>query len=65
MSRSDYFNSEGYPDPTAYAVIQEENEAEKRVSLFVKVVKEIAEISGIAFVGRFEVVDKKSGRHFK
>lgn len=65
MSRSDYFNSEGYPDPTAYSVIREENELERKVSLFVKAVKEIAEISGLAIIGRFEVVDKKSGRHFK
>ena len=65
MSRSDFFNSEGYPDPTAYAAIKEENDLEARVTALVKALRTIARLSGFDFVGRFELVDRKTGRHFK
>lgn len=65
MSRCDYCNSEGYPDPTAYAVIKEENDLEARVTALVKALRTIARLSGFDFVGRFELVDQKTGRHFK
>ncbi len=65
MSRSDYFNNEGYADPTAYAAIKEENELEARVAALVKSLRTIAGLSGFDFVGRFELVDRKTGRHFK
>lgn len=65
MSRSDYCNSEGYPDPTAYAVIKEENDLEARVTALVRALRTIARLSGFDFVGRFELVDQKTGRHFK
>jgi hypothetical protein len=65
MSRSDYCNNEGYPDPTAYAVIKEENDLEARVTALVKALRTIARLSGFDFVGRFELVDQKTGRHFK
>lgn len=65
MSRSDYYNSEGYPDQTAYAAIKEENELEARVSSLVKALRTIVMLSGFDFVGRFELVDLRTGRHFK
>lgn len=65
MSRSDYYNSEGYPDTTAYAAIKEENELEARVSSLVKALRTIVRLSGFDFVGRFELVDLRTGRHFK
>lgn len=65
MSRSDYYNSEGYPDPTAYAAIKEENELEARVSSLVKALRTIVRLSGFDFIGRFELVDLRTGRHFK
>jgi hypothetical protein len=65
MSRSDYYNGEGYPDPTAYAAIKEENELEARVSSLVKALRTIVMLSGFDFVGRFELVDLRTGRHFK
>ena len=65
MSRSDYFNGEGYADPTAYAVIKEENDLEARVTALVRALRTIARLSGFDFVGRFELVDQKTGRHFK
>ena len=65
MSRSDYYNGEGSPDPTAYAAIKEENELEARVSSLVKALRTIVMLSGFDFVGRFELVDLRTGRHFK
>ena len=65
MSRSDYFNSEGYADPTTYAAIKEENDLEARVTALVRALRTIARLSGFDFVGRFELVDQKTGRHFK
>lgn len=65
MSRSDYFNSEGYADPTAYAAIKEENDLEARVTALVRALRTIVRLSGFDFVGRFELVDQKTGRHFK
>ena len=65
MSRSDFFNGEGYPDPTAYAVIRDDNELEARVIALVKVLRTTAMLSGFDFAGRFELVDRKTGRHFK
>lgn len=65
MSRSDFFNSEGYADPTAYSVIKKENALEARVKALVKTLRTIVKLSGFELVGRFEFIDIKSGRRFK
>ena len=65
MSRSDYFNAEGYADPTAYAVLKEESELDARVNALVKALRTIAKLSGFEFFGRFELGDLKTGKHFK
>ena len=62
---SPYCNSEGYPNPTAYGVIKEENELEKKVCFLVKIVKFIISESGFELVNRIEIKDKKSGRIFR
>ena len=60
-----YYNSERYPDPTAYAVIKKEEDLEKRVSLLVKAVKTIIAVCGFELIGRIELRDVNSGRLFK
>jgi hypothetical protein len=60
-----FYNSEGYPDPTAYSVIKDENELEKKVHFLIKVLKFIIKESGFDLVNRIEIRDKKSGRVFK
>lgn len=45
-----FYNSEGYPNPTAFGVIQEENELEKKTGFLIKILK---------FIMRFTV--RKSG----
>lgn len=60
-----FYNSEGYPNPTAFGVIQEENELEKKTGFLIKVLKFIISESGYELLNRIEVKDKKSGRVFR
>lgn len=60
-----FYNSEGYPNPTAYGVIKEENELEKKVNFLIKVLKFIIRESGFELVSRIEIRDMKSGRIFR
>lgn len=60
-----YYNSEGYPDPTAFSVIKEESDLEKRVSLLIRAIKTIVAVSGFELLSRIEIRDEKSGRVFK
>ena len=63
------YNSEGYPDPTAYAgmreVVKVENETEKRVSELVKVLKFIIRAYGFELTERIKLKDTKTGREYK
>ena len=63
--KSDFFNSEGYADPTPYKAIKAAEELDKRVSALIKVIKAIAALSGFEIINRIELVDCRSGRHFK
>jgi hypothetical protein len=60
-----FYNSEGYPNPTAFSVIQEENELEKKTGFLIKVLKFIINESGYELLNRIEIKDKKSGRVFR
>jgi hypothetical protein len=60
-----FYNSEGYPNPTAFGVIQEENELEKKTGFLIKVLKFIINESGYELLNRIEVKDKKTGRVFR
>lgn len=60
-----FYNSEGYPNPTAFGVIQEENELEKKTNFLIKVLKFIINESGFELLNRIEIRDKKTGRVFR
>lgn len=60
-----FYNSEGYPNPTAFGVIQEENELEKKTGFLIKILKFIINESGYELLNRIEIKDKKSGRVFR
>lgn len=64
-----YYNSEGYPDPTAYqamkAVMEQEKELERKVHNLVNVLKFIVDWAGFEFIGRVQIRHKKSGKEFK
>lgn len=69
MKANPYFNSEHYPDPTAYQavknIMQEDLQLEKQVSDIVHVIKVICNLSGFEVVGRIKFRHKKSGREFE
>ena len=64
-----YFNSEGYPDPTAFHgitnIIREEQQMEKQVSDLVHVFKVICSLSGFEILGRIQFRHRKSGKEFR
>lgn len=69
MGKNPFYNSEGYPDPTAYhalkPIIQEEQELEKKVHNLVKVLKFIVEWAGFEFIGRIQLRHKESRKEFR
>lgn len=58
-------NSEGYPDPTAYACIKKENNLEYRFNTLIKVLKSVISLSGFELISRIEIRDKNSGTEFR
>lgn len=64
-----FYNSEGYPDPTAYGglkpVIKEEAELDKKAHNLVNVLKFIVEWAGFEFIGRIQLKHIKTGKEYK
>ena len=64
-----FFNSEGYPDPTAYegikAAIKAENKPDKKCSFLMDVLKFIIRESGFELINRIELRHTESGKIFK
>lgn len=64
-----FYNSEGYPDPTAYegtkTVIKVENKIEKKCSFLIDILKFIIRESGFELINRIELRHKESGKVFK
>ncbi|MDO5397170.1 MAG: hypothetical protein Q4G33_04500 [bacterium] len=58
-------NSENYPDPTAYAVIKSISDDEKRVSMLIKSIKQIAILCGYEITNRIEIRERKSGKLYR
>lgn len=65
MKENHRLNSEGYHDPTAFALIEKENNLEYRVNTLIKVLKNIVALSGFELIARIEIKDKHSGREFR
>lgn len=69
MNRNPKKNSEGYPDPTAYAglrpIIEEENALERRVNQLIKTLKYITGLAGFELISRIEIKDKETGMIFR
>ena len=62
-------NAEGYTDPTAYSgmkkVIREEDDADKRASELVGVLKFIIRAAGFELIERIQLKDKRTGRVYR
>ena len=72
MSRSPYFNKEGYPDPTAYqavkSVVKEEQaalEEKQRVTRLMYCINTILDLSGFALEERAVLKDVKTGKIYR
>ncbi len=67
MSREDFYNHEGYPDPTAYQGIRlaEDAESVRRVNALIKVLKALIWESGFELIARIELRDRRSGREYR
>ena len=63
------YNSEGYPDPTAYNalkdIVKEETEQEKRIRHLMNIIKESAYLAGFEVVGRIIFKDRKTGKEYR
>lgn len=68
-NKNPYYNSEGYPDPTAYGalkpIMQADAALEGKVNFLIKVLKFIANEAGFDVVNRIELRDRNTGRLFK
>lgn len=60
-----YYNSEGYADPTAYAVVKKELDEEKRLGMLITALKNTITLSGFELLNRIELKDSKTGKVFR
>lgn len=62
-------NAEGYTDPTAYngmkKVVKEEDDADKRASELVGVLKFIIRAAGFELIERIQLKDRRTGRVYR
>lgn len=69
MLKSEYFNEEGYADPTAYNgitnIVRENEDPERKCNFLIKVIKFIIKESGFELLNRMELKHTDSGRIFK
>lgn len=67
MRNSDYYNSEGYADPTAYHGIRqaEGDYMRGKAGFLIRVLKFIVWESGFEVIGRIELRERKTGREFR
>lgn len=62
MAAKDRKNSEGYPDPTAYAAMRNINRDEDRYRKLRKAILSICDVAGFDIRGPLVLIDKKTGK---
>lgn len=65
LPRSEYYNHEGYRDPTAYDAIRNITDEEEKVSILIHVIKSILRLAGFELIRRIEIRSLKSGREYR
>lgn len=55
-------NKEGYPDPTAGQAVQEADKQPEKISWYIKIIKDLADIVDLEIIGYVHVRDKKTKR---
>lgn len=63
--RNDYYNHEGYRDPTAYDAIKNITDEEEKVAVLIHIIKTILRICGFDLIRRIEIRSHKSGREYR
>ncbi|HBH1807400.1 TPA: hypothetical protein KRM61_001028 [Clostridioides difficile] len=58
-------NKSGYMDSTAYKAIKNINDEEKKVNKTIKLMKDIAKISGFEVMNRIELKNEKTGSEYR
>jgi len=58
-------NSEGYPDPTAYATLKNIEREEEQVRKLRKTISQICDLAGFRVQGKISLIDKRSGKVWK
>lgn len=62
---NDYYNPEGYPDPTAFRAIKNIAEEEEKVSILIHIIKQTLRLAGFELIRRVEIRSIKSGREYR
>lgn len=69
MSSIPFRNSEGYPDPTAYAAMtpiqRQQDEADQRLTQLIRTLKNVIDLADFDLLERIEVRDRKTGRVYR
>lgn len=64
-----YYNSSGFPDPTAYEalkpIMRDDAVLEGKVNFLIKVLRFIIWEAGFDLVARIELRDRETGRYFR
>ena len=60
---NDFYNSEGYPDPTAYCAMRT-NKRFAKAKFIIKIILFIAWEAGYRVVGKIELEDRQTGRRY-
>lgn len=58
-------NKEGYPDPTAGQAVHEADRQPDRVTWYIKIIKEIADIVDLEVLNRVIIKEKKTGKIYR
>lgn len=65
MPRDDYYNPEGYRDPTAYDAIRSITDEADKVTTLIHIIKSMLRICGFELIHRVEIRSLKSGREYR
>lgn len=69
LNKNPFYNSSGYPDPTAYYgtkdAMKEEKELDKAVHDLMHAIRYIVNLAGFEVIGRIHFKHKETGKDFK
>lgn len=63
--QNDFYNAEGYPDPTPAKAIERLERRKGKAKFLIKIIRFIIWESGFALCGKIELEDRFTGEKFK